>query len=84
MYNYTYTVEEKLSLMLIMYDFSWLEKISLSELLIMIKSVISVYCKIEKIEDPIRPQDIEAYIEIVFEQFIKQIFEKRKEDWLGA
>lgn len=49
MYNHSYSVEEKMSLLLIMYDFSNGERISISELLILIQSCIRTFAKIEKI-----------------------------------
>jgi hypothetical protein len=81
LYSPGISIDEKLSLLLIMYDFSRTEKISLSEVMLLLKSTLSVVLKIEKINESVNVNELENFVEnVCFRSFIKSIFEKRKSE----
>lgn len=60
-----------------------MERISISELLILIQSCIKTFAKIEKIKIDVDGEQIQEFLTVLLKDFIEKIFEKRKEERQG-
>ena len=75
LYNSSYELEDKLSLLLLMFDYSESNEVTLSDVLSLIMTCLKGFCRCEKLEMPVKAEEVSYFLEDLFREFIDDIFE---------